>query len=71
MKTATSRGLKTTCSTWIAPFRSGPAVFLRREVEDVERKAFERNRPTWVDCGDTTASIGRMREPLSRSGRDR
>jgi hypothetical protein len=25
------------------------AVFLRREVEDVERKAFERNRPTQVD----------------------
>jgi hypothetical protein len=47
------------------------AVFLRREVEDVERKAFERNRPTWVDCGDTAVSIGRTREPLSRSGRER
>jgi hypothetical protein len=42
------------------------AVFLRREVEDVERKAFERDRPRRVDFGDPTASIGRQREPLSR-----
>jgi hypothetical protein len=34
------------------------AVFLRREVEDVERKVFERNRRTQDRFAGTKASIG-------------
>jgi hypothetical protein len=44
------------------------AVFLGREVEDVERKAFERNGPTQGRFGDTRASIGGRANRLADPG---
>ena len=62
------------------------AIFLRREVEDVERKAFERHRPSSAKLGLTTpnrpnhrgvdfekrpAASPEAREPLSAGARNR
>jgi hypothetical protein len=45
------------------------AVFLRREVEDVERKAFERNRQTQVDSETRQPqSVGRANRLADSEG---